>query len=37
MEGMQVENEGVKVSLLADDLKEYISDPKTTPGNFYGW
>lgn len=34
---MQTGKEEVKVSLLEDDLIVYIIDPKTTPGNFYGW
>ena len=35
IKGIQVGKEKLKLSLFADDMTVYISDPKTQPGNSY--
>ena len=34
IKGLQIAKEGVKISLLVDDMIVYISDPKIPPENF---
>jgi hypothetical protein len=34
---IQIRKEEVKVSLFADDMIEYLSNPQILPENFYSW